>query len=61
MTPDDRAEYRRAIANLTRLTDWLIANGVGGDVAIRSTVADPEADLIELKEWKASEERNRGR
>jgi len=60
VTPDDRAEYRRAIANLTRLTDWLTAHGVGTDVAIRSTVTEHEARLLDLEEWKASEERNRG-
>jgi hypothetical protein len=59
-TTDDQAEYRRMIQNLTRLTDWLMAHGVGNDVAIRATVAELAGDVLELKEWKASEENHRG-
>ena len=59
MTDDERAEYRKMIGNLTRLTDWLVANGVGADVAIRATVAELAGDVLELKEWRASEEANR--
>jgi len=59
VTDDERAEYRRMIANLTRLTDWLSAHGVGSDVAIRATVAELAGDVLELKEWRASEEANR--
>ena len=47
---DERAEYRRMISNLTRLTDWLTAYGVGTDVAVRATVADHEAALLDLVE-----------
>jgi hypothetical protein len=61
MTDDDRAEYRRMISNLTRLTDWLTAHGVGSDAAIRATVADHEATLIDLCDRISRLEANRGR
>ena len=60
VTDDDRAEYRKMIGNLTRLTDWLVANGVGADVAVRATVTEHEATLIDLSERVAALEANRG-
>jgi hypothetical protein len=50
LTNDLERECRLMIANLTRLTDWLTHHGVGSDVGIRSTVADHDADLLDLKD-----------
>lgn len=60
LTNDLERECRLMIANLTRLTDWLTQHGVGSDVGIRSTVADHEADIIDLKSRVEALEQQRG-
>lgn len=49
LTDDERREYRQAIANLTRLIEWLEQHGIGAEVGIRSTVADHEHRLNALE------------